>query len=236
MKRTVNLAVVSVVCGIALFPGFSQHAAAKEPDRDELLAKARRANALDVLVSYEQSKTMLMYTELAQSGINIETPNGRISKRKAKKLAKEHAARIEALEQVMSERGVRELAGKYDWAIEGECETAKAWWPAVGQNGMCGHPSMTQEGMDIKIIHTCSHEGQEYELTQEGRTLDDAMIIVEELNSDFVYLGQIMDGSIHFRVNADSALANWPSFEKAPTREVLSGCTFVLTPRHQKED
>ena len=234
LKESLDLA--RLILGMMALLASANFAVAAKSQPEDFTETARSSSALEILAYYEHSEMMLMYVELAQRGVTIETPEGRLSKRKAKKLAKEHSTRIDALEQVMSERGVRELAGKYDWAIEGECESARAWWPALGQNGMCGHPSITQDGMDLKIIHTCSHEGQEHELTQEGRTLDDAVIVVEELNPDFVYLGQIMDGSIHFQVNAERALANWPSFEKAPTREALSGCTFVLTPRPQNED
>ena len=231
-----SLVLACLILGIVAYLATANIAVAAKSQPEDFLETTRASSALEILAHYEHSQMMLMYVELAQRGVTIETPEGRLSKRKANKLAKQHTARYQALDQVMRERGVRELAGKYDWAIEGECESAKAWWPAMGQNGMCGHPSITQGGMDLKIIHTCSHEGQEHELTQEGRTLDDAVIVVEELNSDFVYLGQIMDGSIHFRVNAERALANWPSFEKAPSREALSGCTFVLTPRPQNED
>jgi len=231
-----SLAMARLILGMTAFLATANLAVAAKSQSGDFLETARASSAIEILGYYEQSQMMLMYTELARRGINIETPEGRLSKRKAKKLEKEHSARMEALEQVISERGVRELAGKYDWAIEGDCESAKAWWPAVGQIGMCGHPSITQDGMDLKIIHACSHEGQEHELAQEGRTLEDAVIVVEELNPDFVYLGQITDGSIHFRVNVESVLANWPSFEKATTREALSGCTFVLTPKPQNED
>ncbi len=208
-----------------------EFAFAAKPQADEYLIEARAASALELLESYEYSEMMLMYTELAQKGIRIETPEGSLSKRKAKKLAKEHSARVEAIELAMSERAVRDLSGDFNWEIAGDCEAAKAWWPAMGQLGWCGNPTITQDGMDLKIVHHCAHEGEELDMTQVGRTLDDAVIVVEELNSDFVYLGQIDENSISFRVNVENVLARWPSFEVAPTREALNGCTFVLSPR-----
>jgi hypothetical protein len=135
------------------------------------------------------------------------------------------------MEQVMQERGYRNLEGDYRFEVKGDCEGAKAWWAALGGSEQCQDPVIHQDKMEVTVIHSCSHEGRTVELEQVGKTLGDAVVFVEELNSDLHYLGNISDGVITLHVDAERVLASWPSFEKAPTRKALKSCAIVMTPK-----
>lgn len=222
--KVIPLLLVTLILPMSL-------AFAGNAERDTLLNKARDSSALDVLFSYQDSQLMLMYAELALNGMVIQTPEGKISKRKAKKLTKEHQLKIDVLEQVMSERGFQNLEGNYTFTIKGDCEGAKAWWAVMGASEECQDPMIRQENMEITVVHPCTHEGDSFDWETTGTTFDDAVIFVEELNSDFLYLGVIKDGVIKLHLDADRALASWPSFEKAPERSALKSCEITIAPK-----
>jgi hypothetical protein len=201
---------------------------ADNAERDSLLMKARDSSALDVLSSYQHSQMMLMYAELAQKGLTIQSPEGKISKRKAKKLAKEHQLKVEVLEQVMSERGFQDLEGDYTFAIKGDCEGAKAWWAVLGASEDCQDPMIRQDDMEVTVVHPCTREGDSFDWETTGTTFDDAVIFVEELNSDFLYFGVIKGGVIRLHLDAERALASWPSFEKPPSLAALKSCEITM--------
>ena len=204
---------------------------ADNAERDNLLIKARDSSALDVLFSYQHSQMMLMYTELAQNGVTIQTPEGKISKRKAKKLAKEYQLKVEVLGQVMSERGFQNLEGDYTFTIKGDCKGAKAWWAVMGASEDCQDPMIRQDNMEITVVHPCTHESDSFDWETTGTTFDDAVVFVEELNSDYLYLGVIKDGVIKLRLDADRALASWPSFERPPSLAALKSCEITIAPK-----
>lgn len=204
---------------------------ADDAKRDDLLLKARESSALDVLFSYQYSQMMLMYVELAQSGVKIQTPEGVISKRKAKKLAKEHQLKVDVLEQVMSERGVQHLEGDYTFTVKGDCEGAKAWWAVLGASEECQDPTIRQDDREITVVQSCARDGSLFDRETTGTTFDDAVVFVEELNSDYMYLGIIKNGVINFHLDAERARASWPSFEKPPSLAALKSCEITLAPK-----
>ena len=204
---------------------------AADTRRDKLLKDAREASALDLLSSYQQSQMMLMYAELAESGITIQTPEGRISKRKAKKMTKEHQQKVEVCEQVMRERGFQDLEGEYTFTIKGDCAGAKAFWAQLGASEDCQDPTIRQDGMSISVMHPCTHKGNALDVEYKGTTFDDAAVFTEEMNSDYRYSGTIKDGVIKLRPDAEGALASWPSFDKPPGRKALQSCEITMAPK-----
>jgi len=210
----------------------SQLALAADVQREDLLSTARELSSLDVLTSYLHSQTMLTYIELAQMGVNVQTPEGKLSKRKAKKISKEHQVNVEICEQVMQERGTKNLEGEYTFVISGDCEGAKAWWGYWGAQEGCGNPNVQQSGFDLTITYQCITEGRSVEIKNTGTTVDNAVIIVEELNSDYRYWGVITDGIMTFHIDAETVLASWPSFQKPLSREALESCEITMTPKN----
>jgi hypothetical protein len=144
---------------------------------------------------------MLQYAELAEHGIEIQTPHVTISKRKAKKISHEFQQRIELSEQVMGERGFLNLDGEYKFLAKGDCEGARAWWAAIGgDNRTCGDLKIRQEGMNISVVQSCELESRKIELENSGITVDHAVLIVEEINSDYQYVGTLDDGVISLQL------------------------------------
>lgn len=208
----------------------SQLVLAADVQREDLLSTAREASSLDVLTSYLHSQTMLTYIELAQMGVKVQTLDGKLSKRKAKRISKEHQMNVEICEQVMQERGTQNLEGEYTFVISGDCEGAKAWWGYWGAQEGCGNPNVQQNGFDLTITYQCTIEGRSVEIKNTGTTVDNAVVIVEELNSDYRYWGVITDGIITFHIDAKTVLASWPSFQKPLSRESLESCEITMTP------
>jgi hypothetical protein len=205
---------------------------AKEPNREEVLSEIQGLSSLELIVSYQESQMMLQFAELAEHGIKIETAEGTISKRKAKKISREFQQRIELSEQVMDDRGISNLEGEYKFLVNGDCERAHAWWAAMGGNDRyCGDLRIRQEGMNINVVQPCEHESDKFDLENSGITVDDAVLIVEEVNSDYRYVGTIHDGVISLRVDADRVLASWPDFQKPPSKKAIESCLITLEPK-----
>jgi len=202
---------------------------ARKSSREDVLSEIQNLSSLELLVSYQDSQMMLQYAELAEHGIKIQTPQGTLSKRKAGKIRSELGERIELSEQVMGERGYLNLEGEYKFLTKGDCEGARAWWAAIGgDNRVCGDLKIRQEGMNITVVQACELESRKIDLENSGITVDNAILIVEEVNSDYHYAGSIFDGVISLRIDADKALASWPSFEKPPTRNAMESCQITL--------
>ena len=202
---------------------------AKTPDREKTLSEMRGLSSLELLVSYQDSQMMLQYAELAAYGVKIQTPQGTISKRKAKKISREFEQLVELSKQVMEERGFSNLEGEYTFLVKGDCEGAHAWWAAVGGNNRyCGDLQIRQEGMNISVVQSCERQSDQFDLENSGFTVDDAVLIVEEINADYLYAGTIHDGVISLRVDADRALAAWPDFQKPPSKNAMESCEITL--------
>jgi hypothetical protein len=204
---------------------------AREANREEVLREIQGLSSPELLVFYQESQMMLQYAELAEHGIKIQTPHGTLSKKKAKKISREFQQRIELSEQVMEQRGFANLEGEYKFLANGDCEGAKAWWAALGgDNRTCGDLKIRQEGMNISVVQSCELENRKIDLENSGITVDNAVLIVEEINSDYQYVGTIADGVISMRVDADRALGSWPSFEKPPSKGAMESCKITLQP------
>lgn len=201
---------------------------AEDMTREELLKKIRGTEALKMLLACRQSEMMALYAQLASGSIKVQGPDGAIEKDEAPDLLAHHQQINEVCEQVLSERGVQSISGPYDLEVEGRCPKSWDWsFAKIGEE--CEGHEIQQNVASIKIIHTCAEDNQTFELEYTGKTMEDAILMEDFMNSDILYPGRIGNGIIRFLIAANPAKTKWPPFDKPLSSKAKKKCWVTMS-------
>jgi hypothetical protein len=211
---------------------WNQPATAREPT----LEQALKASAEDLAISYLTIQAMIQMTELAAMGVQIVTPEGRLTKNNAAKLRQKYEARRQRYADAVAQRGhAATLAGTYGLvSADPVCSRTYSTLLATATEEGFGNLEIIQDGPDITLVMNVSapdgepsEQERDISLKFEGATVEDAVAVVDPLNSDYIIAGKLTGTSIEWRARPE-VLRGWPKWAPAPTQANLANCRVVV--------
>ncbi|HET6592375.1 MAG TPA: hypothetical protein VFG48_05625 [Xanthomonadales bacterium] len=191
-----------------------------------LLSKALAAPAGDLAQSYASSKAALSMVELAAHGITLQLGDRKVTQRNAAKVRREYETRIATYRAAIEKRGVMDIAGEYTATAVG-CAKSGSSWAGLVEEGF-DKAVIAQTGPEVTLNVMGEYEGQALDLQAAGVTVENMLSMIDPMNSDYPLTGQIGDGRITIRPQADLVLRAWPGWAGPPQRQDVESCVVTL--------
>lgn len=239
-KTLLGLAVCLAACAAVAFApqAAAQPSGEASAERDQavdekLVARALAAPSENLGTAYLVSKNLVEFAGYAQDGIEIVTPEGKISERNAKSYLRRYQGRLAAYRQAIARRGYQSLAGTYSVAsVTKACARSGSMLMGGAEEGVFKTIKIAQDDFEITLQLTL--EVGEDEASSDDKTLDtpgviveSAIVIAEPLNSDYFLQGTYSPNRIELKPRLD-VLESWPNWAGPPKKNDLENCTLVL--------
>jgi len=189
----------------------------------------------DLAISYLNAKVMVDATALAQSGVQIITPEGEVNSNNSAKIRKKYEARQQLYGDAMARRGFSaSLGGSYRVQSAGStCGRSYSTLLAGAAASEFRSLSIWQQGADIKLTavsHPPAGSPPEYrDISQEfiGATVENVVALVDPWNSIYMLEGTFSGNTIEWRARPE-VLRFWPQWAPGPTAADIAECRVVL--------
>lgn len=214
----------TLVVVLSLFgSSFSFDAAAEEPT----LKKALDAPAWALAQSYLSMKTVVHFLSAADAGATIQLPGETITQSNMEESRRRYEKRLSLYGEAIKQRGYKTISGAYKGETTESCARIKSLWVGViherGQSGI----EIAQDGMEAQLVIRVKHEGEALSLKNEAAIAESAISVLDAMNSDYFFRGEIKDQVITIKPNL-SVLDTWPEWADPPSRSDLENCTITL--------
>lgn len=213
---------------LALLP--LPQAAARNPTQRQVM----EAPAGDLAISYLNAKIMLQTTTMAEAGMQIVTREGTITKGNAAKFKSSYEQREKFYADAIVQRGYGQLAGSYRVrSADPPCLRSFSTLLAGAAASKIKLLTIVQAGPDLTLSITLDESADgstrptAIKLDFIGATAEDALAVVDPMNSDYFLEGKASGKTIAMRARPE-VLDAWPRWAAGPTKADLAGCTVVL--------
>lgn len=222
---------VWTICAVAIAMVPIQSASAEDPTRPQI----KQATAGDLAISYLNAKVMLQTIKMAEAGIQIVTPEGTITKSNAARFLASYQARQKLYADAIEERGYQNQAGSYR-VLSADPSCRRSYSTLLAGASVEGGISallITQTGPDIAMSITLhepqatANEPSDIKLDTMGATTEDAIAVIDPMNSDYLLEGKVAGKTITWHARPE-VLKFWPKWAPAPTKADLAQCTVVV--------
>jgi hypothetical protein len=197
-------------------------------DTANLLAAAIKVPAADLAQSYGSLKNVITMLPLVESGATLRLPDGEVNEDNLAVVRGELEDRLAIFEQAIEKRGAVELLGEYV-AIAQKCDYSGSSWASLIADGY-DHVFVSQNGPEVTFEASKKRHRNKPERSATGYCVENAISLVDPMNSDYVLIGEFLDGLITIRPDVESILRAWPEFIQPPSRANLSSCVVKLAP------
>src|SRR5574338_189022 len=216
----------TLVVVLLLFGGsFAMNVAAEEPT----LKKALDAPAWALAQSYLWVKKMLHFLSAADAGATIHLPGETITKSNVEEHRGRYEKRLPLYGEAIKQRGYKTISGAYKGETTESCARIQSAWGGViherGQSGI----EIEQRGIEAQVVIRGKHQGKELSLKNQAAIAETAIAVLDAMNSDYFFRGEIQDQVIVIKPNL-SVLDTWPKWAGPPSRSDLENCTITLKP------
>lgn len=199
--------------------------AQKEPT----LTQALEVPAWALAQSYLWVKSFRIFLSVAESRATIQIPGDTITKHNVANYRRSFEKRLSIYEAAIKQRGYKTINGTYTGKTTVSCSKINSLWVGILHEKPQSEVEILQTGMDAQIVIKVEHEGKKLSLQNQAAIAESAVSIVDTMNSDYYFLGDIQDHLIVIKPNL-SVLDNWPKWANPPSLKDLENCTITLTP------
>lgn len=193
-----------------------------------LLDDALKATPIDLAQSYGSISNILEMLPLAEAGITLQLPDGEVNKANVATVRAELGKRLAIYEQAITERGSTNISGEYEAKVK-KCSKSGSAWAVSIANGY-DRIFVEQHGAEVAFEASKKRRRNSPDSTASGFCVENAISLIDPMNSDYVLIGEFHGGHITIRPDVESVLRAWPDFVKPPSRSNLLSCVVVLTP------
>ena len=201
----------------------STDAAAEEPTLEQVM----EVPAPVLAQGYLWVKTVLKFLSLADAGATVQLPGETITKNNIEERRGTYEKRLGVYWEAIKRRGYRNTSGKYRVEITESCGRIRSNWVSVlhelGQNVV----DIGQEDMDAQIKIDINYNGRELSLNNKAAIAESSISVVDSMNSDYFFLGDIKDKVITIRPDP-SVTDRWPEWAGPPSRSDVERCAITL--------
>ncbi len=196
-----------------------------------LRERVLKADAYDLAHSYFYAKWMMEeIIPMVEKGFTIILPEGKLTKRKARRYKKEYFIRFSIYAEAIIERGYKTIAGSYQRRGSKSCKRIRSALNDSKYACMTSDVEIQQDGYEARLIVRFEHEGKEITLEHPMIVVETAVMVMDATNSDYFFRGEIKGKKIVLKPEL-SVLAGWPKWAGPPLEQDLRECTITLEPR-----
>ena len=193
-----------------------------------LLAEALGAPPADLAQSVASIQSVLTMLPLVEAGVTLQLPDGEINKANVEGVRDELTERLAIYREAIEQRGVTAFLSEYVARAE-RCDYSGSSWAMSIASGY-DRVFVTQSGPEVAFEASRKRRRDDEERTAAGISVENAISLVDPMNSDYVLAGEYQDGLISIRPDVDAILRSWPDFIQPPSRVNLSSCVVTLSP------
>ena len=134
---------------------------------------------------------------------------------------------VSVYREAIKERGYADIAGTYKGEATKSCAKSNSLFAAVIQGKLVTGMEIRQDGIDPELVLNFKQKDKETSVVTFAAIAETAMALVEPMNSDFYFLGEIRDRVIVLKPDV-SVLKTWPKWANPPSQSDLEGCIVTL--------
>jgi hypothetical protein len=216
-----TLVILLLLCASS----FSIDVAAEEPMLQEILKAPASALAQD----YLRVKLILDFLPLARRGVTIQLPGETITQSNVEEYRVRYEKRLSSSGEAIKQRGYKTISGSYKGETTESCASIGSPWVGIIHKRVQSGIEIVQNGIEAQLIVRVKREGKELSLKNQAAIVESAISVVDEMNSDYFFRGEIKDQAIVIKPNL-SVLNTWPQWAGPPSRSDLENCTITLKP------
>lgn len=197
-------------------------------DSADLLAEAMKVPPAELAQSYSSISNVVAMLPLVEAGATLRLPDGEVNQNNLAIVRGELEDRLAIYEQAIDRRGAIKLLGEY-FAIAQKCDYSGSSWASLITEGY-DHVFVSQNGPEVTFEVSKKHLLNKPDRRATGYCVENAISLIDPMNSDYVLIGEIHDGLITIRPDVEAILQAWPDFIKPPSRANLTSCIVKLAP------
>ncbi|WP_305910376.1 tetratricopeptide repeat protein (plasmid) [Methylomarinum sp. Ch1-1] len=194
-----------------------------------LLLKAVAYPPEALAMSYLWVKKMLHFLPAVDAGATINLPDKTITKSNVEEYRGRYEKRLSLYGEAIKQRGYKTISGAYKGETTESCAKIQSAWVGVIHERSQSGIEIEQHGIEAQVVIRVTHEGKELSLKNEAAIAESAISVLDAMNSDYFFRGEIKDQAIVIKPNL-SVLDKWPKWAGPPSRSDLENCTITLKP------
>lgn len=192
-----------------------------------LLLKAVAYPPEALAMSYLSVKKMLHFLPTAAAGATIHLPDETITKSNVEEYRGRYEKRLSLYGEAIKQRGYKTISGAYKGETTESCARINSLWVGVIHERIQSGIEIAQDGIEAQVVIRGKHEGKELSLKNQAAIAESAISVLDAMNSDYFFRGEIQDHVIVIKPNL-SVLDTWPKWAGPPSRSDLENCTITL--------
>ena len=134
---------------------------------------------------------------------------------------------LSVYEEVIKKRGSAEIAGTYESEATMSCAKSNSLFAAAIQEKLVTGLEIRQDGIDAQLTISLKQKGREMSVGTGAAIAESAIAVIEPMNSDFYFIGEIRDRIILLKPDV-SVLKTWPGWANPPSQSDLKDCIVKL--------
>ncbi len=195
----------------------------------EIRLPARVLEAIELAKRHLTAKVIIeVAIPFAEMGATVHLGEETITKRDVRRYKKEYKKRLETSRDEIEQLGYEKISGTYTSETSESCERIQSSLAEL-QSGSVSRIEITQNGFEAEVNLVFITDGKESRLSNSAIVVEQSVVMVDELNTDYYFWGVIDGGKIVIAPDL-AVLDGWPDWAGPPKREDLEGCTIILRP------
>lgn len=198
-------------------------------EKEPTLNKALDAPAWALAQGYLWVKSFMPILSAADAGATIQLSGETITKSNVEEYRGRYEKQFSLYREAIKQRGYKTISGVYKGETTESCARINSLWVGVIHERSQSTIEIAQDGIEAQVVIKVKHEGKELVLKNQAVIVESAISVVDAMNSDYFFQGEIQDHVVVIKPNL-SVLDTWPKWAGPPSRSDLEGCTITLTP------
>jgi hypothetical protein len=217
---------------VLLVTGCSTVVETKAPTQKDMLEAPAAELAHGYLAAITSLELLEKYVKagaFSKSGANFMIKiSGRIvNKDNVDENLRRFKKQVFVYEEAIKERGYADIAGMYKSEATMSCAKSNSLFAAAIQERLVTGIEIKQDNIDLQLVISLAQKGKETSIGTTAAIAETAIALIEPMNSDFYFLGEIRDRVIVLKPDV-SVLNTWPRWARPPSRSDLEDCIVTL--------
>ena len=195
---------------------------------DPCLDAGPNSPAAGLAKCYAWLEKVIHFLPVAEKGDTVSTPRVTIGPDNVGQVRTMLQQQASDLGAAISSRGYPTVAGIYRAQAAASCKRIQSAWTGMIEDGAAAGIVIAQNGFSIAITQRFELEGKSRSITARGVVVDSAIALYDPVSSDLGFVGEVENGQITVRPDAEAIVKGWPRWAKAPSAADLADCVVVL--------
>ena len=134
---------------------------------------------------------------------------------------------VSVYEEAIKKSSFTDITGTYKGEATRSCAKSNSIFAAAIQERLVTGIEIRQDGIDAQLTMSLEQKGKEISIGASTAVAESAIALIEPMNSDFYFLGEIRDRVIVLKPDV-SVIETWPRWARPPSRSDLENCIVTL--------